>query len=376
MVFTASKPGIIVNDSPVGAIKLSGSDYTLVGSGKTFTENGQVDLSDYKLRVQPEFLKADKFYIADGLVAGGKTDNSQKLNQFLSTVETNSVVLISNGIYRINSPVTVPKNVEIRSSQGSFSRTNQSQNGKNGVVFVSYADDATIKLSEGSGIRGIRLRHAKNDYKSAYNALIANNPKNDSSVKAMGNGACAYMNESVGAYVAYDFIASNNHIIKSNYGIAYKNLIRAGGSDGLIVSCLANPNFMTRANLYDYFDSSSSNVQNWIDMRNSGENSEVFFVLRDDISRVYTTMVELTYADGEKVLYAFCYGEAGLFNIKRSENAVKYSLFDCDSKPNGSNAVFNTDGKYINSGTGGRKLSGNANVAVNFTQKDLKAFEN
>lgn len=323
VVFTSSNLGKVINNSPVGAVKIAGTQATLSGSGINITESGSVDLSKYNLNINPTFNKTTKLYVAEGLSSGGQTDNSQKLNEILSSLPSDGcVLLIPNGIYRLNSAITIPKNVEIRSTQGVFSRTNQSQNGKNGVVFVTYVSGATFKLNQNAGVRGVRIWHAKNDFKTAESQLKNSTYSTDISVKADGDGAYAFLNETVGAFVGFDFSNCDNHILKSNYGISYKNFIVAGGNNGKIVSCLSNPNFMTRSNLYDYFDKASCLVDNWKLIRNSGESNEDFATLRDGIGRTYTTMVKLVNADGERCQNVFCYGEAGLFDIQNSNDVL------------------------------------------------------
>ena len=266
-----------------------------------------------------EISLSERLFIANNLTTGGGVDNAENLQTILNSVgEAGGIVLIPNGVYRLNATVVIPKNVELRSTQSVFSRTNANQNGRNGVVFVSYVRGATFTLKENAGVVGVRIWHARNDYLSALDSLAMGVYPNDSSIKAEGADAYAYMNESVGAYVGYDFSACDRHVLKSNYGISYVNLIKAGGKDGVITQCLANPNFMTRSNLHTYFDSSLSKVANWEKMKNSGETNEDFAVLRDGIGRTYTKMVRLENAENEIAVNVFAYGETGLFDMVNS----------------------------------------------------------
>ncbi len=361
-VFTNSRLGKIENNSSVGSIKLANSTFESAGTGRTILEGGNVK-SEAISPLSLEFSNSSRMFVANNLSPNGKNDCSSALQNVLNSVGgEGGIVVIPNGVYRLNSTVTIPKNVEIRSTQSVFSRTNQSQNGKNGVVFVSYATGATLNLSEGAGVVGIRIWHAKNDFVTAKNALSNNSFTQDTSIKASGKNAYAYMNESVGAYIGYDFSACDNHILKSNYGISYLTFIKAGGKNGVINQCLANPNFMTRTNLYDYFDSSACIVDNWKKIRNSGETNQDFILLRDDIGRTFTKMVELENATGEVCLNVFCYGEAGLFNMKNStatlvntsldfipENKFVYELNGGECKIIGSLRVYGTSLK-VNSG--------------------------
>ncbi len=368
VVFTNSSLGKVENNSPVGVVKISNTTANLVGSGNFVTESGSVDLTKYNQRLNPTYLKTERLFVAEGLTSGGMVDNSQKLNEILQNVgNAGGVVVVPNGVYRLNSKVTIPKNVELRSSQGVFSRTNQSQNGKNGVVFTSYVSGVTFELSENSGLRGVRIWQPKNDFKSAQTFLSGGGNGQDTAVKAVGSGAYALNNEVVGAYVGFDFTGCDSHIIKSNYGICYSNFIIAGGNNGQIISCLANPNFMTRSNLYDYFDSSNCIKQNWIDIRNSGETNSDFILLRDDIGRAYTVMVKLVNAQNERCLNVFCYGEAGLFDMTGgSAVLVNTSL---DYIPNDKAVYTLNSGEMII--VGSLRVYG---ISLNYKSGTLKAY--
>ena len=316
VVFTDSNVGTIENNSSVGCIKMSNSTYQATGTGRVINESGDLPSTEVATPLNVEFSTSTRLFVANTLTTGGVVDNVSTLQNILNSVsEQGGIVLIPNGIYRLNSTVIIPKNVELRSSQSTFTRTNSAQSGKNGVVFISYASGATFLLKENAGIVGARIWHAKNDFLTARTNLNNHSVPDDTSIKADGAGAYAYMNESVGAYVGYDFSACDNHILKSNYGISYVNFIKAGGKNGIITQCLSNPNFMTRSNLYNYFDSSLSNVSAWERIGLNGEANEDFPILRDDIGRTFTKMVHLENAENEIAFNVFAYGEAGLFEM-------------------------------------------------------------
>ena len=328
VVFTNSNVGMVENNSPVGCVKMSNSDYQSTGSGRTVREGGTVKKSNVG-SLSLTFSSSERLFIANNLVAGGVTDNSARLQTILDSVgDEGGVVVVPNGIYRLNSSVTIPKNVELRSTQAVFSRSWNSQTAKNGVVFISYASGATFVVKDNAGVVGARIWHAKNDYLTALDALKTNSCPNDTSIKADGSGAYAYGNESVGAYVGYDFSSCDNHILKSNYGLSYVNFIKAGGKNGVITQCLANPNFMSRTNIFNYFDSSQSQIANWEKIKNSGETNADFAVLRDEVQRTYTKMVRLENAENEIALNVFCYGEAGLFDMVNSTATLVNTSLD------------------------------------------------
>ncbi|MBR2320884.1 MAG: hypothetical protein IKA57_01970 [Clostridia bacterium] len=319
VVFTDSNVGVVENASSVGCIKMSNSTYTSAGTGRILKEGGQVASTEVATPSLLSFSTSERLFVANNLTSGGARDNTSALQTILNSVgEEGGIVVIPNGIYRLDGTVTIPKNVEIRSTQSIFSRSNHNQSEKNGVVFISYVTGSTFVLKEKAGVVGVRIWHAKNDFITAQNNLKGGVYTADVSIKADGAGAYAYLNESVGAYVGFDFSACDNHILKSNYGISYVNFIKAGGKDGVITQCLANLNFMARSNLYTYFDTNLSIAANWEKIKNSGETNDDFAVLRDDIGRTYTKMVRLENAENEVAFHVFAYGEAGLFDMVNS----------------------------------------------------------
>ena len=328
VVFTDSSVGVVENNSPVGCIKMSNSAYEKTGSGRIVQESGSVAKG---LVESPslQFSTSQRLFVANTLVMGGMADNSARLQEIVNSVgEEGGIVLVPNGTYRLDSTVTIPKNVEIRSTQSIFTRSKADQTVKNGVVFISYVTGATFTLKENAGVVGVRIWHAKNDYLTARNALTSGSYPNDISIKGEGEGVYAYGNESVGAYVGYDFSSCDNHILKSNYGLSYVNFIKAGGENGVITQCLSNPNFMSRTNLYYHFDSAKSQLANWEKIRNSGETNEDFAVLRDDIGRTFTKMVRLENAKNQLAINVFCYGEAGLFDMVNSTATLVNTSLD------------------------------------------------
>ena len=315
VAFTDSNVGVIDNNSPVGCIKMSNSTYEKAGIGRIVQEAGNVASVDFTSPSHP-LSTHQRLFIANNLTAGGTIDNSKPLQDILNSVgEEGGIVLVPNGIYRLNTPVVVPKNVELRSTQSVFTRSGTHQTANNGVVFISYVSGAAFTLQENAGIVGVRIWHAKNDFITARTALKTGSYPNDISIQGEGTGVYAYNNESVGAYVGFDFSSCDNHLLKSNYGLSYVNFIKAGGENGIIEQCLANPNFMSRSNLFGYFDSSLAQVENWEKIKNSGETNADFAILRDDIGRTFTKMVRLENATNQVAFHVFCYGEAGLFDM-------------------------------------------------------------
>lgn len=329
VVFTDSNVGMIENNSPVGCIKMSNSVYQSSGNGRVIQETGNLEKSNAVCRLSIRFSSSQRLLVANNLTSGGNVDNSSSLQNILDSVgENGGIVVVPNGVYRLNASVTIPKNVEIRSTQSVFSRTNASQNGKNGVVFLSYVAGETFILKENAGVVGVRIWHPKNDFITAYNSLNNGSYSKDISIKAEGAGAYAYMNESVGAYIGYDFSSCDNHVLKSNYGISYVNFIKAGGENGVITQCLSNPNFMTRSNLYEYFDETKAKIDNWERIRNSGEMNDDFALLRDGIGRTFTKMVRLENAENQVAINVFCYGHAGLFDMVNSSATLVNTSLD------------------------------------------------
>ena len=72
-----------------------------------------------------------------------------------------------------------------------------------------------------------------------YNNLLMNQEIFNEDVRSQNQLLC----------VGFDFTNCDNHILKSNYGLSYVNFIKAGGENGVITQCLANPNFMSRTSV-------------------------------------------------------------------------------------------------------------------------------
>ena len=329
VIFTDSNVGIVENNSPVGCIKMSNSIYQKSGSGRIVQEGGKVAINSNVASLSFQFSTSQRLFIANTLVSGGTTDNSGRLQAIVNSVgEEGGVVVVPNGVYRLDSSVVIPKNVELRSTQSTFTRSHHNETVKNGVAFISYVSGATFVLKDNAGVVGVRIWHAKNDFLTARDALNKGSYPNDISIKAEGSGAYAYGNESVGAYVGYDFSSCDNHILKSNYGLSYVNFIKAGGKNGVITQCLANPNFMARTNLYNYFDGSIAQVANWKKIKDSGEGNADFAILRDELGKTHAKMVRLENAENQIAFNVFCYGHAGLFDMVNSTATLVNTSLD------------------------------------------------
>lgn len=342
VVFVDSNVGLVENNSSVGCVKMSNSIYEVAGEGRTVQEQGNISKNVAISPLSLEFPLSQRLFIANNLTSGGAQDNSNKLQEILNSVgASGGIVVVPNGIYRLNASITIPKNVELRTTQSVFSRSSSAQSDNNGVIFISYVVGDTFVLKDGAGIVGARIWHARNDFLTARDSLTNGLQVDDSSVKGDGVGAYAYMNESVGAYVGFNFTACDDHILKSNYGLSYVNFIKAGGKDGVINQCLANPNFTVRSNLSGYFDGAIVNVDNWYKMFNSGELNSDFAILRDEIGRSITKMVKLENAENQVAKNVFCYGHAGLFDMINSTATLINTSIDYIL---GSNIVYELSG--------------------------------
>lgn len=87
------------------------------------------------------------------MVTGGAVNNSEKLQTILDSVgNEGGIVVVPNGIYRLDSSVVVPENVKIRSTQSIFTRSTSNQTAKNGVIFISYVSGATFIVKDNAGV--------------------------------------------------------------------------------------------------------------------------------------------------------------------------------------------------------------------------------
>lgn len=351
VVFTHSSLGKVINVSDTGVMKLSKCQYDeLLGTGNTMIECGSENYS-----VAPSFDDShsfsipDKVYYIDNLDDTGVTDVSYSLQTEINKCQNGGVIIIKNGTYRLDNPITIPNNTMLTSFANSFYRTANSENKNDLVKFISYSDDACVKLGSYSGINGIRIYNVYKDPDMAYDTL--SNGQSDSyvAVKAIGDNCFAINSEVSYTFTGFDFSNSSNHYIKHCYGSAYETFIKAGGS-GKIIGSLSNLSFLARNCLYSFAQDNVETLQKYFNFED--DSKEEAHDKAREITRTYSTMIKIS-GGTELVHSSFSYGiktlinsiNANLLAINTSQDNLKddnymYIINGGDAKIVGSLRVF------------------------------------
>lgn len=315
-LFTHSSLGKVINNAYEGRIKLAKCEYVeLLGNGETMVEQGS---ETYE--VAPTYNDSNTFnisnnlYYLDDLDDTGVTDVSALLQQEINKCTLGGVIVLKNGTYRLDNPITVPANVMLTSFGNSFSRTTHHESKSELVKFISYSNDSCVKLSDFSGIQGIRIYNVYKDPDTAYTTLSASNTDQFVAVKTIGNNCFAINTETSYTFNGFDFTGSTNHYIKYCYGCAYDTLIKASGS-GKIISCLSNLNFLARSCLHDYAQANVTALEKYYNFEN--ESKDEPHDKAREITRSFTTMIKL-FDSNELVLNCFSYGVRCLINSTTS----------------------------------------------------------
>lgn len=316
-VFTHSILGQIINVSNSGIIKLSKCSYDeILGHGETKIEYGS---EDYE--VAPTYddsndynINYDIHYI-DDLDTTGATDVSTQLQARLDECTGGGVIVLKNGTYRLDNPITVPSNSMLTSFANSFSRSLCNESSNELVKFLSYNSQNCVKLSSFAGINGIRIYNVYKDPDVAYNTLSVGSTDSFVAVKGIGNNSFAINSEVTYSYFGFDFTNVNNHYIKYCYGCAYDTFIKASGS-GKILSSITNLNFLSRSSISLYAHANNETLEKYCDFEDSSKAA-----LNDkvrDITRTYTTMIKLSGGD-EFALHCFSYGIKTLIDTTNTQ---------------------------------------------------------
>ena len=343
-LFTHSELGQIVNVSTYGIIKLAKCQYDeIMGDGKTIVENGSEgyqaapSYDDTKIFNIPNYL-----YYIDTLDDTGHTDVSSQLQTEIDKIYTGGLIVLKNGTYRLDNPLIIPDNTMITSFGNSFSRSRSGESKNQLVKFISYSDDACVKLGANSGINGIRIYNPYKDPEMAVNKL--NNSVADSfvAVKGIGNNSFAINTEASYTFTGFDFSSVSGHYIKYCYGSAYQTFIKAGNS-GKIIASLSNLNFLSRSSLCLFSSVNNTALDKYLLFENDSE--KMTFV--KTITRTYSTMIDLN-SSNELVLNCFSYGVKCLINSNNSTLLAVNTSLDFLLDNNYMYVINGGDAKIVN----------------------------
>ena len=340
-IFTHSQLGKVVNVAYEGVMKLSMCAYdAILGTGKTIIESGSETYSAAPV-VDTSYtynIPQNVCYV-DDLDTSGVNDVTSALQAKLDTMTNGGVVVLKNGIYRLNNPITVPANTMITSFGASYTRSHSGENYLMLVKFISYSNDACVKLSNYAGISGIRIHNAYKDPDTAYNTLTSSGTDPFVAVKAIGNNCFAINTEVSYTFTAFDFSNSSNHYLKYCYGTAYETFIKAGGS-GKIINCLSNHSYIGRCNLAGYAQANNTVLENYQDFELASK--EQYCTKSREITRTYSTMLRVS-GGSELAFNCFSYG---IKTLIESNNATLLAVTTSQDNLKDENSIY-----IINGGT-------------------------
>ncbi len=321
VIFTHSSLGKVINVATEGVLKLSKCRYDeLLSTGDTIIEYGS---ETYQVTPAHDdshvFNIPARVYYIDSLDTTGVNDVSSALQTEINKCTDGGVIVIKNGTYRLNNPISVPANTMLTSFANSFSRTTNTESQNELVKFISYSDEACVKLSKNAGINGIRMYNVYRDPDMAYNLLSNSNTDSFVMVKALDDGCFALNSEASYTFTGFDFTGSSNHYIKYCYGSAYETFIKASES-GKLISSLTNLTFLARNCLHDFAQDNLTALNKYYNFED--DSKEEAHDKARDITRTYCTMIKLT-GGNEQVLGCFSYG---IKTLIESNNASLLAL--------------------------------------------------
>ena len=268
------------------------------------------DLSSVRTYAKP---KAELF-IAE-LDDTGKTDVSARLQDVLDEAgKTGGVVYIPGGLYRLDSPVTVPGGVELRGTSSVPTRDLKST--WNGTVLLSYyrgsgdvAKDAALITLNGknAGMNGLRIVYPENfphdgDLSTSY------------AVRGKADGVYVVNCSIAAASHGVDFADCDYHFIDSLLNICYKNGMYLGGKNGVVINSLANQNMLTRCALPA--------------VKELGSDARVLEEVDYAYFKDYTDYIVIDGASGELLNNIFMFCPRTFVTNKNSDNTT---VVNCDT---------------------------------------------
>ena len=185
-------------------------------------------------------------YTAD-LDLGGTKDVSAELQALLDRAgTTGGVVYLPGGLYRLDSPISVPAGVELKGTSAVPTRDFPYEHIYNGATLLGYYtgsgpdDRALITLNgKGAGLNGIRINFPENRIRKSMfekNLFLT-------AYAVKGAAPDVYIVNSFISSSAYgvDFTGCDHHLVKNLFSCCYRNALKLGGEGGVVSNSIQNP---------------------------------------------------------------------------------------------------------------------------------------
>ncbi|MDR2686687.1 MAG: hypothetical protein LBB75_02965, partial [Oscillospiraceae bacterium] len=246
--------------------------------------------------------------------ASGITDCAAAIQQAIDkcALSGGGVVYLSAGRYRLNSPVTLPANVELRGTAATAQREDSREDAAGGAVVYAYpafcetgaqADkaEALITLAgENAGVRGLRFVCPENRVQYAM-------PPSAYLIRGRAPGVYAVNISFLAPWNGIDFRNCDGHFIKKITCYALHNMAAVGGENGLVEGCLHNGNAYRCT--YDFPE--------W----HHSEGGD-FGLIFDSTSRIQTDVWRIEGARDQTVLNMISFGARTLIDAENSEGTL------------------------------------------------------
>jgi len=287
-----------------GTFKLSGVTLSGQTFGNIIADSINTDLSQYNI-VGSAVRKSssDNFF---KLSAGASENDIQTTLDYAGSLGGGTVYLPA-GKYTIESGLTVPKNVELRGSNGTAHRI-----ASVGTVFliaqnvcgdISEAESAAAAVTlngENAGISGIFFIYGDNISK-----LDTSKTSDLYPYTVRGNAKAVYADNIciAGASHGIDFRNCENHTVLNFIGCCTVNAINVSGGNGITANCLQNATVLARCGYL--------NIQE----------SKIFTHIFDPVTRKTTEFIRVG-GDGEKIMNCFSYGVKTFIKTTDAKNLL------------------------------------------------------
>lgn len=254
----------------------------------------------------------------------GKTDASAAVQAVLDkAAATGGVVYIPAGLYRFESPVSVPSGVELRGSSSVPTRC-QGGNSSGTLIYSVYGysenDKPLVTLGENSGVSGLRFDYPGNAPVDASGSYQKTSPVIYSeSDNVYVVNSCITL-----ASTGIELRGSDNAFIKKVIGCCLEKMFSISDSDNVFIEgCLQNGNTLPR-NGYSAFDIP--------ELQGRFTENNIFDYVFIPITRIHTNYIELENCNDVTVFSTFIYGGKSFMKATDSTVLVYNTGHDGSSK--------------------------------------------
>lgn len=353
--------------------------YNVITQGPVMVLNLQrTSSSPFYIELNKTCVKPEPVLYTVQADRSGKTDASAAVQQKLDEAgATGGIVYLPGGMYRFESPVTVPAGVELR---GSSSVAARDQGGNsNGTLVLSFygygdADSPLVTLAgKGAGVRGMRFDYPENA------PVKGNDTYRSTSPCIFSNADDSYVVNCfiTLAEVGVRFEACKNAFVKRLVGCCYGSMLSLSGCESpWIEATLQNGNAVTRNG---YAKTDLPELQERLD------ESLIFDVLFNPILKQTCTYIDISTSSDVTVFNTFIYGAKNYLRAEDSSLTLVNVGYDGNngSEPalvlsGGSIAVLNSmrcDGKMYNIENGTQYQSYNS-MLISGACKEYSVIKN